>query len=52
MDYYSHSTETGSLLKKVAETNPVLLACMHGSAWRGNGHKLLLELAGVLSGKK
>lgn len=52
MDYYSHSTETGSLLEKVAETNPVLLCCMHGSAWRGNGHKLLLELAGVLFGKK
>ena len=52
MDYYSHSTATESLLKKVADTNPVLLACMHGSAWHGDGKKLLLELAGVLSGKK
>ena len=51
MDYYSHGTATGSLLNKVAETHPVLLACMHGSAWRGDGHALLLELAGVLSGK-
>lgn len=52
MDYYSHSTSTESLLRKVADTNPVLLACMHGSAWRGDGKKLLLELARVISDKK
>jgi len=52
MDYYSHSTATKSLLTKVADTNPVLLACMHGSAWRGNGKQLLLDLAGMLSGTK
>ncbi|MEC4890983.1 MAG: MBL fold metallo-hydrolase [Nitrospira sp.] len=51
MDYYSHGTATNSLLHKIADTNPVLLACMHGSAWRGNGHNLLRNLAGVLSAK-
>lgn len=52
MDYYSHSTMTRSLFNKVAETNPVLLACMHGSAWRGNGGKLIHELADVITEKK
>jgi flavorubredoxin len=50
MDYFSHSTHTDALLKKVAATNPTLLACMHGSAWRGNGAKLLHELGGILRG--
>jgi hypothetical protein len=48
MDYYSHGPETQSLLTKLADTNPDFLACMHGSAWRGNGSKLLKELARTL----
>jgi flavorubredoxin len=48
MDYFSHGANTELLLKRIAETNPVLLACMHGSAWCGNGTKLLQELGDVL----
>ena len=49
MDYYSHSATTQLLFNKIAETNPELLACMHGSSWRGNGAKIIRELAGVIS---
>ena len=45
MDYYSHSPDTGRLLERLAETAPVTLACMHGSAWRGDGVSLLRSLA-------
>ena len=48
MDYYSHSTEAGPIFEKLAATEPSLLACMHGSAWRGDGAALLRALAGAL----
>lgn len=48
MDYYAHSKNTRALLEKVASTRPTTLACMHGSAWRGDGAKLLMELATAL----
>lgn len=49
MDYFSHGRSTGSLLEKLALTNPEMLACMHGSAWRGDGAELLRALADRLS---
>jgi flavorubredoxin len=49
MDYYSHSKDGPSLVGKLAKTNPTLLACMHGSAWRGDGAALLRELATQLA---
>ena len=49
MDYFSHSTHAGALLEKLARTGPGTLACMHGSAWRGDGAGLLRALAGELS---
>ena len=45
MDYYSHSPDTGRLLGRLADTDPTTLACMHGSAWRGDGAALLRNLA-------
>jgi flavorubredoxin len=48
MDYYAHSPRTGELIEKLARTAPTTLACMHGSAWRGDGGALLRELAGRL----
>ena len=45
MDYYSHSPDTGRLLGRLADTDPTTLACMHGSAWRGDGAGLLRSLA-------
>lgn len=48
MDYFSHSKNSRALLEKLAAAKPSTLACMHGSAWRGDGAKLLLDLADVL----
>jgi flavorubredoxin len=48
MDYYSHTKNARSMLERLAATNPTTLACMHGSAWRGNGARLLRELANAL----
>jgi flavorubredoxin len=45
MDYYSHGTKTRSTLARLAATRPRTLACMHGSAWRGDGAALLMKLA-------
>ena len=50
MDYFSHTKNTQVLIEKLAATNPATLACMHGSAWRGDGAKLLRALADALSG--
>ena len=44
MDYYAHSPDTTRLLDKLAGLAPGTLACMHGSAWRGDGGALLREL--------
>jgi len=49
MDYYAHSPDTGRLLGRLADTAPTTLACMHGSAWRGDGATLLRSLASRLA---
>lgn len=49
MDYYAHSDSTRPLLEKIAASRPRTLACMHGSAWAGDGRRLLLDLADALS---
>ena len=49
MDYYSHTKNARALLEKLAATEPTTLACMHGSAWRGDGVNLLRGLADALS---
>ena len=46
LDYYAHSPRSGALLAELAALGPTTLACMHGSAWRGDGAALLRELAG------
>ena len=45
LDYFAHSSSTRTMLHRLAETAPRTLACMHGSAWRGDGAALLRELA-------
>jgi len=45
MDYYSHCPNTSEMLERLASESPTTLACMHGSAWRGNGAALLRALA-------
>ena len=49
MDYFSHTKYARDLLEKLASTGPETLGCMHGSAWRGDGAKLLRALANELS---
>jgi flavorubredoxin len=44
LDYYAHAKDTAALLDKLASTHPTTLACMHGSAWHGDGAKLLCAL--------
>jgi hypothetical protein len=38
------------LVEKLAAFEPRTLACMHGSAWQGDGASLLGELATTLEG--
>ncbi len=49
MDYYSHTAGATALMEKLASCEPTTLACMHGSSWRGDGARLLRELARSLS---
>jgi len=44
MDYFSHSAHAPALIEKLAAESPTTLACMHGSAWKGNGAQLLRSL--------
>ncbi len=48
MDYFSHTKNAREMLERLASTNPATLACMHGSAWRGDGAKLLRALGDAL----
>jgi flavorubredoxin len=45
MDYFAHSPQTAAILERLARERPTTLACMHGSAWRGDGARLLRELS-------
>jgi flavorubredoxin len=45
MDYYAHATSSRPLLERLAKLQPGTLACMHGSAWHGDGGALLRALA-------
>jgi flavorubredoxin len=49
MDYFSHTKKARAMLERLASTQPSTLACMHGSAWRGDGAALLRALADALS---
>jgi len=50
MDYYAHAPDTAGTLARLAAERPTTLACMHGSAWRGNGADLLRALAAAVCG--
>jgi flavorubredoxin len=45
MDYYAHARNSRQMLERLAVLKPKTLACMHGSAWRGDGAGLLRALA-------
>ena len=48
LDYYSQTRRVYELTEKLAQTKPQILACMHGSAWQGDGAALLRQLAARL----
>jgi flavorubredoxin len=49
MDYFAHAPHTYAILERLAREQPTTLACMHGSAWRGDGAALLRALAAALA---
>jgi flavorubredoxin len=49
MDYYAHAPQTSAILERLARERPTTLAVMHGSAWRGDGARLLRELSTSLA---
>lgn len=52
MDYFAHAPQTSAILDRLAREQPTTLACMHGSAWRGDGAKLLRELSAALASSR
>jgi flavorubredoxin len=48
LDYFAHAPQTLATLQRLAQAAPSTLACMHGSAWRGDGGSLLRQLAEAL----
>jgi flavorubredoxin len=48
LDYFAHSPRTSEILERLAREQPATLACMHGSAWRGDGAHLLRQLSSCL----
>lgn len=51
MDYYAHAASTAVTFERLAGVHPSMLACQHGSAYRGDGAALLRELAATLEGR-
>jgi flavorubredoxin len=50
LDYFANTRGTEEMLERLAATGPTTLACMHGSAWRGDGAGLLRALGAALAG--
>lgn len=48
-DYFSHTRDASPLIEKLARLEPSVLACMHGSAWAGNGASMLRSLGQALA---
>jgi flavorubredoxin len=49
LDYFLYTKKTRTMLERLASTEPTTLACMHGSAWNGDGATLLRTIADSLS---
>ena len=49
LDYFSQTRLVHEEIEKLALTAPRVLACMHGSAWQGDGAGLLRQLANRLA---
>jgi flavorubredoxin len=51
MDYFAHGPHTRTVLERMAALEPRTLACMHGSSYRGDGARVLRDLADVLTAR-
>jgi flavorubredoxin len=49
MDYFAHGPSSRPVIERLAALEPSLLACMHGSAWRGAARAPLLALADLVA---
>jgi flavorubredoxin len=49
LDYFAHAPQTRATLDRLAAERPRTLACMHGSAWTGDGAALLQALGTAVS---
>lgn len=49
MDYFAHAPHTTATLERLAAEQPTTLACMHGSAWQGDGARMLQALGRALA---
>ena len=52
MDYFAHAPQTAETLERLAREQPRTLACMHGSAWSGDGQALLRHLGEAVGGSR
>lgn len=52
MDYFAHAPQTAATLARLAQLKPRTLACMHGSAWRGDGGALLRHLGEAVTARR
>jgi flavorubredoxin len=52
MDYYANPRPASAAIERLAASEPALLACMHGAAYRGDGAAMLRALAGALGGDR
>lgn len=48
IDYFAYALNSRQGLERLARLEPGTLACMHGSAWRGDGAGLLRALGDIL----
>lgn len=48
MDYFSNLKSAAAQIEKIASTEPQLIACMHGSSFRGDGAAALRGLAAAI----
>lgn len=48
LDYFAHAPNSSAILDRLADLSPRTLACMHGSAWSGDGAGLLRALASAI----
>lgn len=51
MDYFAHAPHTATTLARLAALDPRTLACMHGSAWQGEGGRLLRHLSEAVTAR-